>query len=94
MASYHEQESSFEECIVMSDAAKIIMDQALELSPSDRAELASTLVASLDGPADSRLSEAWGVEICQRIEKIENDPDLLLDTGKVLARARARIQRE
>ena len=61
------------------------------LSEAERAELASDLVASLDGPADSNLSEAWDVEICRRINEIEKNPNLLLEANEVLARAKARM---
>jgi len=66
--------------------------KALALPEMERAELASDLVASLDGPADPNLSEAWDVEICRRINEIEKNPDLLLDAAEVLARAKARIR--
>tara|TARA_R110002072_G_scaffold977_18_gene8098 strand:+ start:448 stop:723 length:276 start_codon:yes stop_codon:yes gene_type:complete len=68
-----------------------LRSEALALSEAERAKLASDLVASLDGPKDSNLSEAWDVEICRRINEIEKDPTLLLETGEVLARAKARI---
>ena len=69
---------------------KALRSKALTLSAAERAELASVLVASLDGPpdADAELREAWDVEICRRINEIELDPTLLLEPGDVLARAR------
>jgi len=70
---------------------EILRSEALALSEAERAKLASDLVASLDGPKDSNLSEAWDVEICRRINEIERDPTLLLEPGEVLARAKARI---
>ena len=66
--------------------------KALALSEEERAQLASDLVASLDGPADPNLSKAWDVEICRRINEIEKSPNLLLDVADVLARAKARIR--
>ena len=69
-----------------------LRSEALALSEAERAELASDLVASLDGPADSNLSKAWDLEICRRINEIEANPDLLLEADKVLARAKARIR--
>ncbi len=68
-----------------------LRSEALALSEDERAKLASDLVASLDGPADPDLSEAWDVEICRRINEIEKNPDLLLEASDVLARARARL---
>ena len=69
-----------------------LRSKALALSEAERAELASDLLASLDGPADSNLSKAWDVEMCRRINVIERNPELLLGADDVLARAKARIR--
>lgn len=69
-----------------------LRSKALALSEAERAKLASDLVASLDGPRDSNLSEAWDMEICRRINEIEKDPSLLLEADEVLERAKARIR--
>ncbi len=66
---------------------------ALELNEMERAQLASDLVASLDGPADDDVAAIWGKEICRRINEIVNGKTTLLDTEGVLAQARARIRR-
>ena len=71
-----------------------LRSKALALSEAERAKLARDLVASLDGPADPNLSEAWDVEVCRRINEIESNPDLLLEVNEVLARAKARIRGE
>lgn len=63
----------------------------LALNEQERAALALDLVASLDGPDDEALAEAWDIEICRRINELEKDPSLLLDPNDVLARARARL---
>lgn len=69
-----------------------VRSEALALTESERARLASDLVASLDGPADPSLTEAWDVEICKRINEIEMNPSLALEPEEVLARARQRIR--
>ena len=71
-----------------------LRSEALALSEPERAKLAGDLVASLDGPKDSNLSEAWDIEICRRINEIEEDPSLLLEASEVLARARTRIRNQ
>ncbi len=71
-----------------------VRTEALALSETERARLASDLVASLDGPADSGLADAWDLEICKRINEIEANPTLALEPEQVLARARQRIQGE
>ena len=69
-----------------------LRSKVLALSEAERAKLASDLVASLDGPPEPGLSEAWDVEICRRINEIELDPKSLIEPEEVLARARARLR--
>ena len=68
-----------------------LTNAAMALTESERAKLASTLVASLDGPAEKGLAEAWDIEICRRINEIEAGTAELLDVDEVLNRARARL---
>ncbi|MFL1407222.1 addiction module protein [Marinobacter sp. M1N3S26] len=68
-----------------------VRNAALTLSEKERAALARDLVASLDGPADDSVAEAWDREICRRIQKIESGEAELLDPREVLSRARSRI---
>lgn len=69
-----------------------VRSEALALTETERAQLASDLVASLDGPADPNLAEAWDLEICKRISEIEANPALTLEPDQVLAQARQRIR--
>ena len=68
-----------------------LTNAAMALSESERAKLARTLVASLDGPADNEVAEAWDIEICRRINEIEAGTAELLDVDDVLNRVRARL---
>lgn len=68
-----------------------LKNAAMSLSEHERATLAKDLVASLDGPADDQIAEAWDREICRRIEQIDSGDAELLDAEAVLARARARV---
>jgi len=65
---------------------------AMTLSDRERAKLASDLVASLDGPVEQGVAEAWDIEICRRINEIESGQADSLDVEEVLARARARLR--
>lgn len=69
-----------------------IASAAMTLPERERAKLARDLVASLDGPVDTRAAEAWDVEICRRIHDIESGKAELLDVDEVLTRARSRIR--
>ena len=68
-----------------------LKNAALALSESERAKLASALVASLDGPNEDAVAKAWDIEICRRINEIESGTATLLDVDEVLAKARARL---
>ena len=65
---------------------------ALTLSDKERAALAKDLVASLDGPAEDGVAEAWDREICRRIQQIDSGEAELLDAEEVPSRARDRIK--
>ncbi|MBM7335436.1 MAG: addiction module protein [Alcanivorax sp.] len=65
---------------------------ALTLSDKERAALAKDLVASLDGPAEDGVAEAWDRGICRRIQQIDSGEAELLDAEEVLSRARDRIK--
>ncbi|MBF5058308.1 addiction module component CHP02574 family protein [Alcanivorax sp. 521-1] len=75
----------------MGTNPEAVRDAALALSEADRAKLARDLIASLDGPADDDVSEAWDIEVCRRINEIEAGRAQLLDVEDVLARTWARI---
>lgn len=55
----------------MTKAAESVLANALRLGPAERAELASELLASLDGPADVDAESAWAAEIRRRSEAID-----------------------
>ena len=67
-----------------------VFADALRLDPDTRAELASELLASLDGPADPDAEAAWAAEIDRRVEAIEAG-SLRLEPW---AQAKRRIEKE
>ena len=66
---------------------------ALELPERERAELASALVASLDGPPDPDAEQLWEAEILRRLETIDRGKASFVTPEEVLARIRARLQK-
>lgn len=70
-----------------------IRSDALTLPESDRAELAHSLVTSLDGPADSDAESAWDAEILRRLAEIDSGTADLIDREEFRRRMRARISR-
>ena len=65
----------------------------MSLSESERAELAQSLVASLDGPADSDVDTAWDAEIMRRLADIDSGTVALIDREEFRRRMRARMNR-
>jgi len=75
----------------MDTDPEALRNAALALSEAERAKLARDLIASLDGPADDDVAEAWDIELCRRINEVEAGKAQLLDVKDVLARIRTRI---
>ncbi len=55
----------------MTKAAQAVLAEALRLDLKARAELATELLGSLDGPADPDTEDAWSREIEHRVSAIE-----------------------
>ncbi|MCA9684641.1 MAG: addiction module protein [Myxococcales bacterium] len=54
----------------MTEQANDVLITALQLSVSERAELAAELLASLDGEAESDVEAAWTAEIERRARRV------------------------
>ncbi|MCE9640391.1 MAG: addiction module protein [Betaproteobacteria bacterium] len=65
--------------------------KASHLSESERAELALSLLESLDGPPDSDVEESWRLEIERRVGQIERGEVQLIPGDEVFARLRRRL---
>jgi len=70
-----------------------IRSEALNLSESERADLAHSLVTSLDGPADPDAGQAWDVEIQRRLAEIDTGTAQLIDREEFRRRMQERISR-
>jgi putative addiction module component (TIGR02574 family) len=75
----------------MSDILAELKKKAAQLSDVERAELALSLIESLDGPADPDVEEAWRVEIERRIGQIDRGEVELSPGDEVFARLRRRL---
>jgi putative addiction module component (TIGR02574 family) len=53
----------------MGSEARKILEDAMALSPDERAALAHELLASLDADRDSSVDQAWAAEITRRAER-------------------------
>ena len=54
----------------MTALAEKLKPQLTTLSSADRAELASYLLESLDGPTDANADQAWATELLQRAGEV------------------------
>lgn len=75
----------------MSNMLVDLKEKASRLSDAERAELALSLIESLDGPADPDVEEAWRVEVEHRIAQIERGEVQLVPGDEVFARLRSRL---
>jgi putative addiction module component (TIGR02574 family) len=56
----------------MSTTVQDILDTALRLPERDRADLAASLIESLDQPFDSDARAAWAEEVHRRIADLDS----------------------
>jgi putative addiction module component (TIGR02574 family) len=70
-----------------------VRSEALRLSEAERAELAHSLVESLDGPADQDSESAWDAEIVRRLAEVDAGAAELIDREEMRRRMRARMSR-
>jgi len=75
----------------MSNALTDLKEKASQLSDAERAELALSLIQSLDDPADSDVDEAWRLEIERRVGQVERGEVSLITGDDVFARLRRRL---
>ena len=71
----------------MTNSANIILDQALELSASERANVAEKLLFSLDRP-DSKIDTLWAKEADSRVEAYKKGEIETVPAEKVFAKYR------
>jgi putative addiction module component (TIGR02574 family) len=56
----------------MSKTTDDILNNAMRLSTTERAELAAALLASLDGETEDAVEAAWAAEIQRRVERVRS----------------------
>jgi putative addiction module component (TIGR02574 family) len=52
----------------MTEAARKLLEDVLALPEDERLELASEIIASVDGPADADWEAAWLAELDRRVD--------------------------
>jgi putative addiction module component (TIGR02574 family) len=75
----------------MSDSLAELKRKAARLDHTERAELALTLIESLDGKIDAGAEEAWRVEVERRLAEIDRGEVTLIPGDEVFARLRRKL---
>jgi putative addiction module component (TIGR02574 family) len=71
---------------------KTLEDEALHLSPEDRAKLAQRLLLSLDALSDTEIEESWLVEAQRRAQEIDRGDVQAIPAEEVRRKARALLR--
>ncbi|HLA78090.1 MAG TPA: addiction module protein [Vicinamibacteria bacterium] len=75
----------------MSGKAQKVLEEALSLPPAERADVAATLLESLDEQEDQGVEEAWAEEIEQRIQDVESGAVKTIPWSEARRRLRERL---
>lgn len=75
----------------MTEKADALLREALALTPEDRAELATSLIDSLDAAPDVEVEAAWQEEIARRLETVRAGTAKLVPWEEVRRQARAAL---
>jgi len=78
----------------MGERAKKLLNEALALPPSERADFAAELMASLDGEPDTDVDIAWATELEARAERAIAGQSQGSDWPTVRARIEERLSRK
>ena len=77
----------------MTDAAKELLKAASALPEDERLELASELIASVDGPPDRDWESAWLAELDRRVEAARGRGEPAPEWSAVRARVLGQLAR-
>ncbi|MGA7990221.1 MAG: addiction module protein [Thermoanaerobaculia bacterium] len=77
----------------MTDAAVRLRETLLTLPEEDRAWLAAELAASLDGPPDADVAEAWDAEVQRRIAEVRAGKAKLVSWAEASEQLKAALKK-
>jgi putative addiction module component (TIGR02574 family) len=55
----------------MTQKSQVVLEEALKLSATERAEVAEQLISSLDEIPDTDVEQAWQEEVQRRLQQVE-----------------------
>ena len=74
----------------MNTQSRHILQSALALPESERAEIAASLIYSLDMETDEGVDEVWAAEVQRRVESIDKGEVTLIPGDDVIREMRER----
>ena len=77
----------------MPTKARQVLREALMLPPKARADIAGTLLRSLDAPEETGVDAAWAVEVGQRLREVDSGEAKLIPWQRVRRRLEATVSR-
>jgi putative addiction module component (TIGR02574 family) len=77
----------------MTSSARKLLQDALALPEGERLELATEIIASVDGPGDGDWDAAWLMELDRRVEAAEARGEEPADWQEVRSRILKRLGR-
>ena len=75
----------------MTGPTRKLLDEVLALPENERLELASEIIASVDGPQDADWEAVWLAELDRRVEAAKSRGEGAGDWGDVRARILRRL---
>jgi putative addiction module component (TIGR02574 family) len=78
----------------MPTKARQVLREALALPPKARADIAGTLLRSLDAPEEAGVDAAWAVEVGQRLREVDSGKAKLIPWERVRRRLDAAVSRD
>ena len=75
----------------MDVKAEQVLHSALGLGPNERAEIAASLISSLDANVDTDADLAWAEEVKCRLESIDRGEAQLIPADEVMQAMRERL---
>jgi putative addiction module component (TIGR02574 family) len=76
----------------MSREVTELLKKALELPVTDRAELAGSIIESLDQAEDKSVKDAWDAEILRRMEDLDSGRVKPISQHEVLRRLASAVE--
>ena len=76
----------------MSPRTQQVLREALQLPPKARADIAGTLLRSLDSREDPDVEEAWATEVERRVAEVDSGKVKLVSWDRVRRRLRSGLR--